>query len=144
MNILFVCTGNTCRSPMAAAILAGRELSGVEVKSAGVFAMPGSQASHHAREVLKENGLKSEHSSAQVSDELIKWADYIFTMTVQHKMLLENSYPTSVGKTYTLKSFAEQHGEVIDPYGGSVEIYRDTFNELQEVIGLVIEKIKDK
>ena len=141
MNILFVCTGNTCRSPMAAAIMAGREMQGVEIKSAGVFAMPGSSASSQAQEVLKENGLPAEHSSAQVSDELVEWADYIFTMTTQHKMLLENSYPGSVGKTYTLKGFVEQTGEVSDPFGGSVATYRGTFEELQELIEFVVKKL---
>ncbi|WP_404446146.1 low molecular weight protein arginine phosphatase [Sutcliffiella horikoshii] len=142
MNVLFVCTGNTCRSPMAAAILAGHDIQGVEVKSAGVFAMPGSGASSQAQKVLKEKGLPVEHQSSQVSDELIEWADYIFTMTAQHKMLLENSYPKSLGKTYTLKGFAEQIGEVMDPYGGSVETYRATFEELQHVIETIVEKIK--
>ncbi|WP_226681874.1 low molecular weight protein arginine phosphatase [Sutcliffiella horikoshii] len=142
MNVLFVCTGNTCRSPMAAAILAGRDIKDVEVKSAGVFAMPGSEASSQAQAVLKEKGLPVEHQSSQVSDELIEWADYIFTMTAQHKMLLENSYPESLGKTYTLKGFAEQSGEVMDPYGGSVETYRATFEELQNVIESIVEKIK--
>lgn len=141
MNILFVCTGNTCRSPMAAAIMAGRDIQGVEVKSAGVFAMPGSEASSQAREVLKEKGLPAEHRSSQVSDQLVEWADYIFTMTAQHKMLLENSYPQSMGKTYTLKGFAEQSGEVSDPYGGSVATYRETFEELQEVIESIVKKI---
>ena len=142
MNVLFVCTGNTCRSPMAAAILAGHDIQGVEVKSAGVFAMPGSGASSQAQEVLKEKGLPVEHQSSQVSDELVEWADYIFTITAQHKMLLENSYPKSMGKTYTLKGFAEQSGEVMDPYGGSVETYRQTFEELQQVIETIVEKIK--
>ncbi|KMJ59195.1 phosphatase [Bacillus sp. LL01] len=142
MNVLFVCTGNTCRSPMAAAILAGRDLQGVEVRSAGVFAMPGSQASSQAREVLMEKGLPVEHRSSQVTDELVEWAEYIFTMTAQHKMLLENSYPQSVGKTYTLKGFVEQSGEVSDPFGGSVATYRETFEELQEVIGSIVEKLK--
>lgn len=142
MNVLFVCTGNTCRSPMAAAILAGHDIKDVEVRSAGVFAMPGSEASSQAQAVLKEKGLPVEHQSSQVSDELIEWADYIFTMTAQHKMLLENSYPNSLGKTYTLKGFAEQSGEVMDPYGGPVETYRATFEELQNVIEAIVEKIK--
>jgi len=127
---------------MAAAILESHDIQGVVVKSAGVFAMPGSDASSKAQEVLKEKGLSAEHQSSQVSDELIEWADYIFTMTAQHKMLLENSYPKSLGKTYTLKGFAEQNGEVMDPYGGSVETYRATFEELQHVIETIVEKIK--
>ncbi|WP_417898632.1 low molecular weight protein arginine phosphatase [Bacillus haimaensis] len=141
MNILFVCTGNTCRSPMAEAILASKKLPDVEVRSAGVFAMQGSAASHHAQEVLKENGIPSNHASSLVTEESISWADFILTMTSQHRALVEERYPHASGKTFSLKGFVGEPGEVSDPYGGSVHTYRNTFEELQELIELVMKKI---
>lgn len=142
MNILFVCTGNTCRSPMAEAILTSKKLAGVHVKSAGVFAMQGSEASYQAQEVLQEKGITHNHTSALVTEESVLWATFIFTMTNQHKRLLEERFPAAVGKVFSIKEFVGEHGEVSDPYGGSVHTYRETFNELQALIELVVKKIK--
>ncbi|MCA1320299.1 low molecular weight protein arginine phosphatase [Bacillus tianshenii] len=141
MNILFVCTGNTCRSPMAEAILASKKLKDVQVRSAGVFAMPGSLASYQAQEVLKEKGIPSSHASSMVTEKSIDWADYILTMTTQHRVLVEERFPKALGKTFSLKEFVGKDGEVSDPFGGSVHTYRNTFEELQDLIELVIKKI---
>jgi protein-tyrosine phosphatase len=111
------------------------------VRSAGVFAMPGSAASFHAQEVLKENGIPSNHASSLVTEESIDWADFILTMTGQHRALVEERYPHAAGKIFSLKEFVGESGEVSDPFGGSVHTYRNTFEELQELIELVMKKI---
>ncbi|SFI66843.1 arsenate reductase/protein-tyrosine-phosphatase family protein [Thermoflavimicrobium dichotomicum] len=109
-RVLFVCTGNTCRSPMAEALLrkiADEENFPVEVQSAGVAAVNGSLASPQAIEVLKEKGIEHDHRSQEINEELIAWADYVLTMTSSHKQTLIQLFPQYVDKIYTLREYAE-------------------------------------
>src|SRR5690606_8984051 len=92
-RVLFVCTGNTCRSPMAEAILKSNHIEGLEVRSAGIFAMPGADASPQTKEVLKEKDIEFSHQAKQLGKMDIDWADYILTMTKDHKNWILNEYP---------------------------------------------------
>ncbi|OAT79575.1 phosphatase [Bacillus sp. MKU004] len=144
MRILFVCTGNTCRSPMAEAVMRHRGKEQFEVKSSGVFAMDGSDASFQAKEVLKENDIKHEHASSTLRKKDIDWADYVFTMTAHHKWTIMDQYPESSDKVFTLKEYVLEDPEnmdVSDPFGGSVDIYRHTYKELDSLIGQLIGKL---
>lgn len=141
-RVLFVCTGNTCRSPMAEAILKSKQLPNVEVKSAGVYAADGLQASTHAKAVLTENNIVHEHSSKLLTQADVDWATVILTMTASHQDAILYNFPSAIGKTFTLKEFAgEVIQDVFDPYGGSKELYQETFLDLVKSIEKIVEKL---
>jgi protein arginine phosphatase len=155
VRVLFVCTGNTCRSPMAEAILrrmckdlreSGQLPDGLEmeVRSAGVYAANGMQASAHAQTVLTENGIEHNHSSSLLSEQDVTWATHILTMTTSHREAILYSFPQAAGKTFTLKEFVGEtgHPDVQDPYGGNKEIYSQTYKELEGMLEKLIGKFR--
>lgn len=111
-RFLFVCTGNTCRSPLAEALLKHKTNEEIEVKSAGVSAFPGSDASFGTRTVLKEKGIDSNHSAQNIDNQLVSWADVILTMTEKHKKVLQLQFPEYEGNIYTLKEFVEEDASI--------------------------------
>lgn len=142
-KILFVCTGNTCRSPMAEAILKSKNLSRVEVCSAGVYAIDGDNASKHAQSILKTKNMHFEHESRRLTRELLDWATYIFTMTEGHKKSILMEYPDFTYKLFTINEFVgESSLNVADPYGGTENDYLVTFLELEKMIEKLIQKLE--
>lgn len=144
MNILFVCTGNTCRSAMAAAIMnkiAVENDMDIRIESAGIFAEIGQSASENAIKALEKYNIDlSQHRTQPVTDELIEKSDIILTMTEGHKMLLS---AMAKDKVYTLLEFAGSDGDISDPYGGDEEEYEECAREIYDALVDVAEKIAD-
>ena len=143
MNIYFICTGNTCRSPMAEAILTSLQVHNVKVRSAGIYALEGGEMSENAKSVLGAEGISLDHRSKVVSKEDLEWADLILTMTSAHKELVVRSYPEIKAKIFTLKEYTAPYTtkDISDPFGGDYHQYEQTFQELKQYINILKDKI---
>lgn len=186
-RILFVCTGNTCRSPMAESMM--RHLMkerGIEaeVRSAGVSAWNGTPMSEHAQQVLQHRKMDNPDFSSQLlSDSLVEWADLVLTLTSGHKRHVLQLFPDVSEKTFTLNEYANQsqqdssleewtsftaelqmkiaqgiqpteaditryytlqqklpNMDIADPYGGSLEDYQMTAQEIEAAINKILDQ----
>ncbi|TJX13395.1 low molecular weight protein arginine phosphatase [Tissierella creatinini] len=148
MKILIVCTGNTCRSPMAEGIfktLAKENNLDVQVQSAGTFAFGGDGASYNAIKALEALNIDiSNHRSQLVHWDLIGDMDLIFTMTLSHKDAMLKEYPDLDEKIFLLNEFAfGVEKDIMDPYGGSLEVYEKVRDEIYKAAEGIVVKLSN-
>ena len=149
MNILFVCTGNTCRSPaaevLARAAAEERGIDTVAVASAGTFAFPNQPAAGVSVAVARDRGLDlSRHRSRELDLELVEWADLIVAMTTSHaagvEQLASGTEVSLLGDFYPESD--PRHGRgVPDPVGGDREVYEATYRELEDAIDAMFDRL---
>lgn len=144
-RILFVCTANICRSPMAEYYLRKKFQEGnscFEVKSAG-FLEGNCAISENSKAVLAENGIFADnHFSTQLDEDIVRQSWLILTMTEQHKSNLLKKFPNAANKTFTLSEYAGFNQDIDDPYGLDINQYRDTFMKIKTRIDLIWEKLR--
>lgn len=149
-KLLFVCTGNVCRSPMAEGLFrhaTGGRSESWEVRSAGISALEGQPPSPHSVEVMRDQKIDiSRQRSRQLTPELVDWADYIFGMTEGHQALIQAIFPEAIEKTFVLREFLVGRDgidlDVPDPIGRGKRDYERVRNLILESVPSVIRFIE--
>lgn len=149
MKIMFICTGNICRSAMAHKLMEKKikdnNIKDIEIYSCGVFASDGDLATYNAEEVMKEYNvdLKS-HKATNIKNSKIEEMDLILCATTSHKNTVLQMYPNLKGKVYTMKEYVKEEKEnldIKDPWGYEMEIYRFCAGEIDKVLEKLIQKL---
>jgi protein-tyrosine-phosphatase len=142
-NLLFVCTGNICRSPLAevmARAYAAERGRDVEVLSASVLGLDGLPAHKHSIKVAQEMGLDLRaHTAQPVTEELVEWADYILGMEIEHAAQLRGRFPQADEKILLLGTFGGVH-EIEDPLGR----WKPRFRACRDLIRDCVETFIDR
>lgn len=149
--IVFVCTGNTCRSPMAEVMCRARiakrlgcaieelEDRGIVVASAGIAAMSGGRPAQEGVEVMRRRGLDlTGHESQPLSERLVRSADLIYTMTRAHRDAILAQWPDAAARVHALSS---DQTDIADPIGGPPELYQQCADEIDRLLEIRVREL---
>ena len=150
MKIMFICSGNTCRSAMAQYILdkrmkeEGKDKS-IEVYSCGIYAEDGDIPTYEGIEVMKEYGIDiSGHRAINIRNSNIKDMDVILCATRRHKEAVVYMYPELQERVYTMKEYAgydKENLDILDPWGYGLDVYRNCVKEIEECIDIYLKSL---
>ncbi|MGV3026161.1 low molecular weight protein arginine phosphatase [Clostridium thermobutyricum] len=147
MNILFVCTVNTCRSVMAEAIFNKIESENLIIaKSAGISIIRGSVVTENAAmEILNDLHIDIRGREAiSINEDKLRDSDLVLTMTNYSKEFIKENFPKYKEKIFSICEYAGVSGEILDPYGSSVSVYEKIYRKLKGLMPIVLDKIKEE
>jgi protein-tyrosine phosphatase len=145
-SVLVVCTGNSCRSPMAQIMLADMlEGTSTFVFSAGTVAPVGNPATATAVQVMREIGLDLTRQRArQLEPGMVRAADFVLVMEKYHRERVVELVPDAAGRTRLLLSFVGRDEEVEDPFGGPIEVYRRALEQMKPALERVAAEVRQR
>lgn len=155
MKIMFICTGNICRSAMAEWLLKqkvkDKKIENIEVYSCGIYAQDGDTPTWEAKRVMMDEYSidMNEHRATNIVNSNIEKMDLILCATSRHKKDVLRIYPKLEGKVFTMKEYVgynrEYHDkiDIKDPWGYDIETYRACVAEIDECLEMLLEKINN-
>ncbi len=144
-SILFVCSANICRSPMAEGLMKAL-VKGMEedwrIESAGVWAIKNSPAAENTLKVLLERGVDlSSHAAKQITLEMVEEFSLVLTMESNHQEALRAAFPEHAGKVFKMSEMVGRKGDVVDPIGFPPVVFEQTAREIEAILKGGFERI---
>jgi protein-tyrosine-phosphatase len=139
-SVLFICTANRCRSPIAEVLLRQEvarrgEALQWQIQSAGTWTEPGLPATEFSQSVMARRQIDlAEHRSQPVDGELLRAADIVLVMTQHHREALQAEFPEIADRVYLLSELIDRSFDIEDPYGGSLDDYEACAGEIQNIL----------